>query len=109
MGKINRIVTGTAKALLWYFKGYVQTGQLLYTGIKAGGKALGRLIWHSPIHTVFVVVITGVMVTMSASIVNSETLKILPYALRVATICIIGVSAFIGSICWSMKAISYRR
>ena len=100
--KMKRIITRVIKIV---FEPYWLSVKSIFLGFKE----LGKLMYHYPLHSVFVIAITGAMTTIGTSMLNDAQFSFMPFYLRVTTICVIGVSALIGSACWSVKALSYRR
>lgn len=98
MGKIKKVFVSL-------FGVYIEVVKLLYGGIKG----LGKLLYRYPLHTAFVIVITGIMTTIGAGILGDEQFGSLPFYIRVGAVCAIGVCSIISSVWWSKRIFSYRR
>lgn len=68
-----------------------------------GVKAILKLVCHYPLHSAFVVTITGAFTFMGVTILNGSEFQILPTWTIITTPYILGVALFFASINWSMR------
>ncbi len=79
---------------------YIVTAILLYLGIRE----LGKLIYHYPRHSIVVVAVTLMFVIMTVTLLAGNEFQLLPSWMKIAMPYAIGSSAFVGSICWTIKS-----
>ena len=80
---------------------YILWGKFYYWCIKE----LIKLIRHNPIKTLIVICITSVITIIVVTLLNDEQFLFIPNWVRITTIWIIGIGAFMGSLTWSIMHI----
>ena len=80
--------------LIHSLKGYTEWGKLLYDGIIY----LTKLVYKYPRHSIFVTLLTTIVIVIATTILLSDEMKVLPNMIRYLTIAIISICTLLGSI-----------